>query len=160
MKRKIYVETSVISYLTARPSKTILGAAHQQLTLAWWESRNQYELFVSESVLRECGVGDPEAAEKRLSMVSDVPLLIITEQALDIAESLVRQGIIPLKAAEDALHIAVATVNDVDYLLTWNCRHIANPEIQRNIAAYLEQIGLFLPFICTPEELLGEENAE
>ncbi|MBL8419260.1 MAG: type II toxin-antitoxin system VapC family toxin [Dechloromonas sp.] len=160
MKRKIYVETSVISYLTARPSKTILGAAHQQLTLAWWESRDHYELFVSESVLRECGAGDPEAAEKRLSMLSDVPLLIITEQALDIAESLVRQGIIPLIAAEDALHIAVATVNDVDYLLTWNCRHIANPEIQRSIAAYLEQIGLFLPFICTPEELLGEENAE
>jgi hypothetical protein len=160
MKRKIYVETSVISYLTARPSKTILGAAHQQLTLAWWECRDRYELFVSESVLRECGAGDPEAAEKRLSMVSDVPLLMITEQALDIAESLVRRGIIPLKAAEDALHIAVATVNGVDYLLTWNCRHIANPEIQRNIAAYLEQIGLFLPFICTPEELLGEENAE
>jgi hypothetical protein len=160
MKRKIYVETSVISYLSARPSKTILGAAHQQLTLAWWESRNQYELFVSESVLRECGAGDPEAAEKRLAMVNNVPLLMITEQALDIAESLVRQGIIPLKSAEDALHIAVATVNSVDYLLTWNCRHIANPEIQRNIAAYLEQIGLFLPFICTPEELLGEENAE
>jgi predicted nucleic acid-binding protein len=160
MKRKIYVETSVISYLTARPSKTILGAAHQQLTLAWWESRNQYELFVSESVLRECGAGDPEAAERRLAMVIDVPLLMITEQALDIAESLVRQGIIPLKAAEDALHIAVATVNGVDYLLTWNCRHIANPEIQRNIAAYLEQIGMFLPFICTPEELLGEEDAE
>jgi len=160
MKRKIYIETSVISYLTARPSKTILGAAHQQLTLAWWESRNQYELFVSESVLRECSAGDPEAAEKRLSMVSDVPLLIITEQALEIAEALVRHEIIPLKAAEDALHIAVATVNGVDYLLTWNCRHIANPEIQRNIAAYLEPIGLFLPFICTPEELLGEDNAE
>jgi hypothetical protein len=73
---------------------------------------------------------------------------------------LVEQGIVPAKAAEDALHIAVATIHGVDYLLTWNCRHIANPEIQRNIAAYLEQIGLFLPFICTPEELLGEENAE
>jgi hypothetical protein len=141
MKRKIYVETSVISYLTARPSKTIIGAAHQQITLAWWETRSQYELLVSESVLRECGAGDPEAAKKRLAVLSDVPLLLITEQALHIAESLVGHGIVPAKAAEDALHIA-------------------NPEIQRDIAEYLEQIGLFLPFICTPEELLGEENAE
>jgi len=160
MKRKIYVETSVISYLTARPSKTILGAAHQQITLAWWETRNQYELLVSESVLRECGAGDPDAAVKRLTVLNDVPLLLITDQALHIAESLVGLGIVPAKAAEDALHIAIATVSGVDYLLTWNCRHIANPEIQRCIAEYLEQIGLFLPFICTPEELLGEENAE
>ncbi|EXI80626.1 MAG: hypothetical protein AW10_01769 [Candidatus Accumulibacter appositus] len=160
MKRKIYLETSVISYLTARPSKTILGAAHQQLTLAWWETRNQYELLVSEAVLRECGAGNADAAQKRLAVLSNVPLLVITEQALVIAESLVRQGILPPKAAEDALHIAVATVNGVDYLLTWNCRHIANPEIQRSIAAYLEELGLFLPFICTPEELLGDENVE
>jgi len=160
MKRKIYIETSVISYLTARPSKTIIGAAHQQITLAWWETRSQYELSVSESVLRECGAGDPDAAKRRLAALNDVPLLLITEQALHIAESLVERGIVPTKAAEDALHIAIATVNGVDYLLTWNCRHIANPEIQRGIAEYLEQIGLFLPFICTPEELLGEENAE
>ena len=160
MKRKIYVETSVISYLTARPSKTIIGAAHQQITLAWWETRSQYELLVSESVLRECGAGDPNAVQRRLAALSDVPLLLITEQALHIAESLVERGIVPTKAAEDALHIAVATVNGVDYLLTWNCRHIANPEIQRGIAEYLEQLGLFLPFICTPDELLGEENAE
>ena len=160
MKRKIYVETSVISYLTARPSKTIIGAAHQQITVAWWESRGRYELLVSELVLRECGAGDPDAAQKRLAALNDVPLLLITEQALHIAESLVERGIVPAKAAEDALHIAIATVNGVDYLLTWNCRHIANPEIQRGIAEYLEQIGLFLPFICTPEELLGEENAE
>jgi predicted nucleic acid-binding protein len=160
MKRKVYVETSVISYLTARPSKTILGAAHQQITLAWWETRNQYKLFVSESVLRECGAGDPDAARKRLAVLSDIPLLLITEQAVQIAESLVERGIIPPKAAEDALHIAIATVNGVDYLLTWNCRHIANPEIQRGIAEQLEKVGLFLPFICTPEELLGEENVE
>ena len=160
IKRKIYLETSVISYLTARPSKTIIGAAHQQITLAWWELRHQYELFVSESVLRECGAGDLDAAQKRLAMVRDVPLLTITEQALDIAQALVSEKIIPTKAAEDALHIAIATLNGVDYLLTWNCKHIANPEIQRNIAAYLEKVGLFLPFICTPEELLGDDHAE
>ncbi len=114
----------------------------------------------SELVLRECGAGDPDAAQKRLAVLNDVPLLLITEQALTIAESLVQQGIIPPKAVEEALHFAVATVHGVDYLLTWNCRQISNPEIQRGIAAYLEQVGLFLPFICTPEELLGEENVE
>jgi len=93
-------------------------------------------------------------------MLNDVPLLLITEQALHVAESLVGHGIVPAKAAEDALHIAIATVNGVDYLLTWNGRHIQNQEIQRGIAEHIEQIGLFLPFICTPEELLGEENAE
>lgn len=115
---------------------------------------------MSEAVLRECGAGNPDAAQKRLAVLNDMPLLLITEQALNIAEALVGQGILPPKAVEDALHIAVATVNGVDYLLTWNCRHIANPEIQRDIPAYLDQVGLFLPFICTPEELLGEENVD
>jgi len=160
MKRKIYLETSVISYLTARPSKTIIGAAHQQITLAWWEVRHQYDLFVSESVLRECGAGDPSAAQKRLAVVSDVPLLTMTEQAIDVAQALIDRKIVPFKAAEDALHIAIATINSVDYLLTWNCKHIANPEIQRNIAAYLDTVGLFLPFICTPEELLGDNDVD
>ena len=107
-------ETSVISYLTARPSNTILGAAHQQITVAWWETRSQYDLVVSESVLRECGAGDPDAAKNRLTVLNDVPLILITEQALDIANSLIAKGIIPAKAAEDALHIAIATVNGVD----------------------------------------------
>lgn len=160
MKRKIYLETSVISYLTARPSTTIIGAAHQHITLAWWELRHRYELFVSESVLRECAAGDPNAAEKRLAIVSDVPLITITEQAIQVAESLVKEKIVPEKAVEDALHIAIATISNVDYLLTWNCKHIANPEIQRNIAAHLDKLGLFLPFICTPEELLGVDHDE
>ncbi|MDD5323389.1 MAG: type II toxin-antitoxin system VapC family toxin [Methylococcales bacterium] len=160
MKRKVYLETSVISYLTARPSQTILGAAHQQITQAWWETRNQYELFISESVLRECAAGDSIAAQRRLMVLAELPLLVIDENALNIASELVEQGIIPSKAAEDALHIAIATVYGVDYLLTWNCRHIANPELQRSIATFLEQKGLFLPFICTPEELLGNENDE
>lgn len=160
MKRKIYVETSVISYLTARPSKTIIGAAHQQLTLAWWKMRGQYDLMVSEVVMRECGEGDSESAKRRLEVVRDLPLLLITEQAIKIAEALIKQRIVPLKAIEDALHIAIATAHGVDYLVTLNCRHIANPEIQRRIASYLKKIGVALPFICTPEELLGEENNE
>lgn len=160
MKRKIYLETSVISYLTAKPSKTIIGAAHQQITSAWWEKRKEYEIFVSESVLRECAAGNPDAAQKRLKIAETLPLLLISEDMLQIAQEFLNRGIIPTKAAEDGLHIAIATIHQVDYLLTWNCKHIANPEIQRNISSYLDEIGLFLPFICTPEELLGENNVE
>ncbi|TVR61188.1 MAG: hypothetical protein EA420_12680, partial [Candidatus Competibacteraceae bacterium] len=114
MRRKVYIETSVISYLTARPSKTILGAAHQQITSAWWERRSEYELLISEAVLRECRAGDPDAAQRRLAIVADLPLLLITEDALQIAEALLKKTIIPPKAAEDALHIAIATVYGVD----------------------------------------------
>ena len=110
--------------------------------------------------MRECAAGDPIAAQKRLAVLADLPLLLIDELALSIASELVQNKIVPAKAAEDALHIAVATVYGVDYLLTWNCRHIANPEMQREISGFLEQKGLYLPFICTPEELLGENNAE
>lgn len=84
--------------------------------------------------------------------------MAISENAIEIAESLLALGIVPKKAAEDALHVAIATAHGMDFLLTWNCRHIANPVIQTRIAAHLESIGLLLPFICTPEELLGEEN--
>jgi hypothetical protein len=158
MKRKIYVETSVISYLTARPSKTIIGAAHQQITLAWWELRSDYELLVSQSVWQECAAGDPVAAQKRLQALEGISVLAITQDMFRLAESLIEQAIIPAKAIEDALHIAVSTLHHVDFLLTWNCRHIANPVIQEKIAVHLDQLGLFLPIICTPEELLGENS--
>jgi hypothetical protein len=158
MKRKIYVETSVISYLTARPSKTITGAAHQQITLAWWERRSDYELLVSQSVWQECAAGDPVAAQRRLAALEGMSILAVTQDMIRLAESLIVQAIIPAKAIEDALHISVSTLHHVDFLLTWNCRHIANPVIQEKIAVHLEQLGLFLPIICTPEELLGGNN--
>lgn len=158
MKRRVYIETSVISYLTARPSKSIIGAAHQQITSEWWDKRNNYELFVSELVLRERAAGDSNAAQRRLEIVQGIPLLIATEESYQLADTLLKKGIIPAKAAEDSLHIAIATIHSVDYLLTWNCKHIANPELQRKIMDYLMEQGKFLPFVCAPEELLGEEN--
>ncbi len=160
MKRKVYVETSVINYLTARPSKTIVGAAHQQLTLAWWKRRSEYELLVSRAVWQECAAGDTEAAQKRLAALDGISVLAVSQEMIYLAQSLIKQGIIPAKAVEDAIHIAVSTLHGVDFLLTWNCRHIANPMIQEKIAAHLEPQGLFLPMICTPEELLGEDNDE
>ncbi len=150
MKRKVYIETSVISYLAARPSKTIIGAAHQQITQAWWETRNDYDLFVSGSVLAECAAGNTEAAEKRLGAINAIPILSTTDSAVDLARHFILNLIVPRKAAEDALHIALATIHGMDYLLTWNCRHIANMEIQRNISHYLESIGLLMPVMCTP----------
>ena len=155
MKRKIYVETSIISYLTALPSREIIGAAHQQITAAWWAHRHDYELLVSRAVWQECAAGNPEAAERRLAALAGMTMLAVTEDMVSMAEDLIVSRIVPKKAFEDALHIAISTLHRVDFLLTWNCRHIANPIIQEKIAAYLEQRGLFLPLICTPEELLG-----
>ena len=160
MKRQIYVETSVISYLTARPSKTIIGAAHQQITLAWWDLRSDYELFVSQAVRQECAAGDPVAAQKRLAALDGIAVLAVTRDMIRLANAFIEQAIIPAKAIEDALHIAVSTLHHVDFLLTWNCRHIANPVIQEKIALHLEELGLFLPIICTPEELLGGRDDE
>ena len=158
MKRKIYIETSVISYLTARPSKNVIEAGHQQSTYLFWDRRGEFDLVASELVVTECSAGDALAASKRLDALLGIPLLDITARSVDIAKSLVASGIVPAKAIEDAMHISIATVHFVDYLLTWNCRHIANPEIQANIADHLRQQGLFLPFICTPDELLGDED--
>lgn len=160
MKRQVYVETSVISYLTARPSKTIIGAAHQQIALAWWDLRSDYELFVSQAVRQECAAGDPVAAQKRLAALDGIPVLAVTRDMIRLANAFIEQAIIPAKAIEDALHIAVSTLHHVDFLLTWNCRHIANPVIQEKIALHLEELGLFLPIVCTPEELLGGRDDE
>lgn len=155
MANRVYVETSVIGYLSSRVSRNLIGAARQQLTQAWWDTRLNYELYISELVSQECAAGDPEAAKKRLDAIEGLPLLRVTTEAIEISKALVVRGIIPAKAAEDALHIAMATVHAMDFLLTWNCKHIANPEIQKRIALYLEEQGRFLPFICTPDELLG-----
>lgn len=160
MKRRVYIETSVISYLTARPSRTIIGAAHQQLTQAWWQQRGEYELVISQAVRQECAAGNAEAAQKRLTALEGLDMLEVTEEMISLAEEMIAGRLVPAKAIEDALHIAVATLHHVDFLLTWNCRHIANPMIQEGIAEYLEQQGRFLPIICTPEELLGGMDDE
>jgi len=159
MKPRVYLETTVVSYLTSRPSRSLIGAAHQQLTVDWWEQRRgDFDLVVSELVFREAAAGDPAAAKLRLATLAGIPRLALTEEAAGLAAEFVERRIIPKKAAEDALHIALATLHGVDYLLTWNCTHIANPVLQVRLANVLATKGLFLPFICTPEELLGGEG--
>lgn len=154
---RIYIETTVVSYLTGRRSRDLVVAAHQQITEEWWNDRSTaFELFVSQSVLTEAAAGDPEAARRRLAVLEQLPLLEITAEAEELAASLVTGGLVPSRAAEDAVHISLATVHGMDYLLTWNCRHIANAEIRQRLLAWMATRGYSLPVICTPEELSGD----
>jgi len=156
MNSRIYVETTVISYLTALPSTDLIQAAHQQITRAWWEQRQRFDLFVSQAVLREVAGGDAEAAGRRLAAVEGIPVLAVDTEVSQLAERFLLQRVIPTKAAVDAVHIAVAVVNGMDYLLTWNCTHIANAAIRGKIERTCRDMGLEPPIICTPEELTEE----
>lgn len=158
MKPKVYIETSVISYLTARPSSDLIMAAHQKLTYDWWENRCPFfELYTSQLVIREASRGDLQAAEKRLEALQNIPLLESNQAALELAEIfLYQQHVIPEKAREDAFHIAIAITSGMDYLLTWNCKHIANAELQKVIAQISRQEGYEIPVLCTPEILMGD----
>jgi len=157
MRLKVYIETSVISYLTARPSRDLITAAHQQLTLDWWENRRfHFDLYISQLVVREASAGDEDAAKRRLNVIEIIPLLELNERSLALTRSLIEEGPLPEKASEDALHIAVATVHGMDFLLTWNCKHIANAEMRNLITEVCRSYGYEPPVTCTPEELLGE----
>jgi predicted nucleic acid-binding protein len=153
MPPKVYIETSVVSYLTSLPSRDIVVAAHQQITHAWWATRERYALYVSEAVLAEAGGGDPLAAERRLSALADVPVLMITGEVGNLAARFVDEGALPRKAFVDALHVATAAVHGMDYVLTWNCAHIANAKIRARLGPLCRWHGLRPPMICTPEEL-------
>lgn len=157
MRWKVYVETSVISYLTSRLSRDLIVAGHQQLTQDWWANhRHKFELFVSQTVLEESVGGDQEAAQQRLNAVEHLPLLEITEGAVALAKDLIRLGPLPKKAEVDALHIAIAVTNRVDYLLTWNCKHLANAVLRSRIERVCRARGYDPVVICTPEELLED----
>src|ERR1051325_4763951 len=127
----VYLETTIPSYLTARPSRELVIAAHQEVTREWWASRRKaYEVFVSQAVLDKAGSGDPEAAAERLRALAGVPVLQITEDAIRLAARLVQDVPMPPKSAVDALHVALSAVHGIDYLLTWNCAHIANARLR------------------------------
>ena len=153
MSQRVYVETTVPSYLMAWPSRDLVRAAHQQITREWWTRRGVFELYTSRLVVEECRAGDPEAASDRLAALAGVPLLEQTAEAATLAEALMRGVPLPERAAADALHIAIAAVHGVDYLLTWNCTHIANVTLRPRIEAVCRAAGYEPPLICTPEEL-------
>lgn len=154
---RVYLETTVISYLTARPSRNLRVMAHQEITADWWIRRRMlFELYVSRLVVDEAAAGDFEAAARRLVTLTGIPLLELTESTATLAANLVTEAVIPREAAEDALHVAVAAAHGMDYLLTWNYRHIANATMRNRIADVCAAAGFEAPVICTPEELLED----
>jgi hypothetical protein len=155
-KPRAYVETSVISYLTALPSRDIVLGAHQEITREWWANRDNLELFVSQFVIDEASEGDKNAAKRRLTALQEASLLDVTEDAIVLADNLIIKGGLPAKSRLDALHIAIATVNGLDYLVTWNCKHIANAFLRIRIEDICREIGFEPPLICTPLELVKE----
>lgn len=155
MANKLYLETTILSYLAARPSRDLIVAAHQQLTQEWWGHRQEFDLYASQLVQQEAAAGDPEVAAQRLALLEGMSLLATTEAALALADALLTRKAVPRKAAEDAAHIAIATVHGMDYVLTWNCKHIANARLQKAMEGICSDLGYDLPVICTPEELMG-----
>ena len=155
MKPSLYLETSVVSYLTARPSRDLITAARQQLTALWWATRrSDYDLFVSPLVLEEAELGDTSAAAARLAVLRDLPLVAPSPEADALAVSLMDDTPLPEKAAADAAHIAAATMAGAEYLLTWNFKHIANPVLREHIVGVCRRMGYEPPTLCTPEDLL------
>ena len=153
---KVYIETTIVSYLTARPSRDLIIAAHQQITNEWWENRRaDFDLYTSQFVIQESSAGEAVMAQQRLDALDGIALLSISREALDLARSLIEKGPIPEKVEVDALHIAIAANHGMDYLLTWNCKHIANAEMQTGIGKFCRAAGFEPPVICTPEELSG-----
>ena len=150
----VYVESSVISYLASRPSRDLVTAARQTITLEWWEERRrQFEVYISTLVEEEISRGDSSAAKRRLAYVAEIPALEVTDQANILAKDLLRQGAVPKNSAEDALHIGIAAAMGMEYLLTWNFKHINNAETKTMIAKVIEAHGFVSPVLCSPEEL-------
>jgi len=157
MKAKVYIETTIPSYLAARPSRDLIVAAHQEITWEWWDKRRaDFDVYISQFVVDEASGGDPEVATRRLQFLGSLLELEVTENVAVLVEAFIREGAIPAKAAVDGAHIAVAALHDMDFLLTWNCKHIANAEMFSMIGAVCKTYGYDCPVICTPEELLGE----
>lgn len=159
MKPKVYIETSVISYLASRPSRDLVVAARQTITADWWENhRERFDLFISELVEEEMLRGDPEAAALRFGKVAGIESLSPTEEAETLTRILLDKGTVPAGSEEDAAHIAIASAQGMDYLLTWNFKHINNAERKSAIIRVVESCGFNCPALCSPEELGGLNN--
>ncbi len=154
VKQKIYLETSVISYLTARPNRDVVKLAKQELTREWWKMcRKHFNLYISRPVSDEIRAGDPEAAQLRLEAVAGFPELVVTDKVNALYRELLSANIVPEKAPLDALHIAIAAVHGMSYLMTWNCTHINNATNKPKIAEIIERAGYTEVTLATPEEL-------
>lgn len=153
MKAKVYIETSVVSYLTSAASRDLVVAAHQQLTREWWQQRERFDLFVSEVVLKEVARGHSSAAAVRLAAIEGLAVLAVDSSVEVLARDLIESGALPHNATTDAVHVSVSAVHGLDYLLTWNCAHLANPTIRAKIGQVCRRARYTPPILCTPEEL-------
>lgn len=152
----VYLETTIPSYLASRPASDLVLAGEQLLTHQWWDDRrHNFHLHVSELVFKEVAKGDPSAAEKRLSLIKGLDVLKADDEVSLLATIILKSGLIPQKATADAVHVATACKHDMDILLTWNCKHIANAQILRRLSLLVKEQGYQLPVICTPIELMG-----
>jgi Rad3-related DNA helicase len=159
MKPSIYIETTVVSYLTARLSKDLIVAAHQQITHEWWEnSLKHFSPYISPVVLDEASKGDKEAAQLRLEKIKNFTILKINNDINQIAETYYSSLPIPEKARADTYHLAIASWYNIDFLVTWNCSHLANGFIIRELKKINLDLGVKTPEICTPEELMEVFN--
>ncbi len=153
MKQKIYIETSVVSYLVARTSKDLVIAGHQASTVDMWDNLDNFQVFISDIVIQEASKGNPVQAKLRMDAIDEFQILEIDDDAKNLAKALIMAKAIPEKCPEDALHIAVASVNGMDVIVTWNFAHINNPFTRRVIRQVIESTGYVYPEICSPEEL-------
>jgi hypothetical protein len=150
-----YIETTIPSYYVARPSMNVIQASRQACTRAWWDGGcSGFDLFTSQEVLQEANLGDADMARQRLEMLLPLPRLALTEAVGTLAQNLIQTGLVPEKAASDAIHIAVASVHRMNYLVTWNFKHIANPFIRDHLRSLVADAGFQLPVMCSPEELI------
>jgi hypothetical protein len=157
MKPKVYIETTIVSYLTAWRSRDVVRLAQQEITRSWWDKeRRRFDLVTSQFVLDEAAAGDPEAARLRLQALDGIPLIDISKSG-PLAELLITSAALPQTARLDAYHLATAAVNGIDYLCTWNCRHLANAMHRRKIEAACRQMNAEPPILGTPEELIEGE---
>jgi len=151
----VYIETTIVGHIAGRVHPDPIVATRQQITRDWWQNAaSGYELFISQVVLEECSEGDPSVAAERLEVVKDLDLLESSDEVDDLADALISEKAVPASEPRDAFHIAIAAVNGLEYLLTWNCRHIANATLRGRIEKVCRDAGYEPPIICTPEELV------
>ena len=154
MKEIAYIETTIVSYLVARPSRDLVLSAHQQVTREWWENeRVNYHCIASEEVAM---LGDTGMAQARIKVLDEVQIVGITAEVEAMAATFMATGALPPTMRPDATHLAAAALSGADYLLTWNCRHLANAHVLRRLQKEAERRGWQLPGVCTPLELMGE----
>ncbi|MBN1943826.1 MAG: type II toxin-antitoxin system VapC family toxin [Phycisphaerae bacterium] len=158
-KPTLYLETTIVSYLTARPSRDIVILGHQETTRQWWETkRSEYRIFISPFVIEESSAGDPAASRKRIQILEEMDVLPVNSSLEKLSQELQKYLEIPDKARLDAIHLAFSILYELDYLLTWNCSHLANANALRKLARMAKERNYWLPIVCTPDEMISDEK--